>query len=372
MSISLEKIVRSERVQGVPGMIAFGTPDTLSYVNVSPGAKQVSTLTVSAASDDKVYTVQIDGIDASYTSGTSATVTTVAAGLAAAINANGMINARVLASPAVGVITLTARYAGVGFAYAEDDTQLAFAVVVANAEAAQVPFGRAVYASGHDGVNKQAALLSGAGNVAQVNTLTLTYDAAVDAIVTINYINPATGLMESRTVQHTQATDAPASITALAAQINAVMPANTILAAGATNVLTLTAEVAGNAFSVSAGFGTGRDTGAWAFSQTDGLSAVDLIAGVTVRSMTQDAENEPNYEPNTSMSVLPDGYIFVHCEGEMTDLYKKKVYVRHTANGTLDKLGAFASAGGAGLALLKHAKWIGASRTPNVAILKIG
>ena len=83
----------------------------------------------------------------------------------------------------------------------------------------------------------------------------LTYDAGVLALVDIS-VGGNEYLFE-----HAQATDAATSVAALRDQINAVLPASTVLASVSGDTLVLTSE--GPDFTASFGFGTGRDTGVW-------------------------------------------------------------------------------------------------------------
>lgn len=150
MPSPLQGQVRDERVAGVPGAQADnGFADVLSYANDDPRAQQIDTITVTGATNDKTYTVTINGVDISFLSDATATIAEVADGLAAAIEAEPLVNGTVGAvSDGVSLVTVTATTGGVGFTIAESDAELTLASVQANATAAAIPFGRAVIEDG--------------------------------------------------------------------------------------------------------------------------------------------------------------------------------------------------------------------------------
>ena len=369
--MALELIINSDMPQGLIGEAADQGPKTdITYINDAPRAKQVSTITVDSAVDATEYTVTIDGIDITINSGTSSTTSTIATALGAAIQAEGLVNGRFEVSVASNVVTLTARVGGQGFTLSAGAGMTA-ATTTANALAASVPFGRAVMEAGFSTYGQKLA--KALSFTAQVDTLTLTYDASVGAKVSITYYDPATGQMVTSDFEHTQATDADTSVAALVTEINAVLPANTVIASSATNVLTLTSELPGAEFSVSAGFGTGRDTGVWAHT-TNKSAATSFnlaFAGVTRRDLGAEVEQgevEAVYKGGSAMSVRQNGRLNVGIESTLAA--GQPVYVRLAANGSLDKIGNFASAPGAGLLRVDKCQWVRPLQS-GVAVLEI-
>lgn len=370
--MALELYINSDMPQGLIGEAVDQGPKTdITYINDAPRAKQVSTITVDSAVDGTEYTVTIDGIDITINSGTSSTTSTIATALAAAIQAEGLVNGRFDVSVASNVVTLTARVGGQGFTLAAGANMTA-ATTTANALAASVPFGRAVMEAGFSANGQKLA--KALSFTAQVDNLALTYDASVGAKVSITYYDPATGKMVTSDFEHTMATDADTSVIALADQINAVLPANTVVASHPTaDTLTLTAELAGAEFSVSAGFGTGRDTGVWAHT-TNKSAATSFnmaFAGVTRRDLGAEVEQgevEAVYKGGSAISVRQNGRLNVGIESTLTA--GQPVYVRLAANGSLDKIGNFASAPGAGLLRVDKCQWVRPLQS-GVAVLEI-
>ena len=150
MPSPLQGLVRSQRIAGVPGAHADdGFADVMSYANDDPRAQQIDTITVTGATNDKTYTVTLNGVDVSYLSDATATIAEIADGLAAAIEAEPLVNGTVGAvSDGVSLVTITATTGGVGFTIAESDAELTLASVAANATAAPIPFGRCVIEDG--------------------------------------------------------------------------------------------------------------------------------------------------------------------------------------------------------------------------------
>lgn len=72
-------------------------------------------------------------------------------------------------------------------------------------------------------------------------------------------------------------------------------------------------------------------------------------------TVLQSGLSVPGYPPNSAMTCGRDGRWVVECETAVAP--GDPVYVRHTANGALNKIGAFANASGTGLALYGNAVW---------------
>lgn len=348
---------------GFPGMAFDDTGHVLTALNKSPEVQQITTVTVGTGGA-QTMTLRINGFDSTAVGEGGDTTTDNATDLAAAVNANRFISGAVVAEASGADVVITSRVGGKAFTITAEAGDLSLAATQANAQADPIPFGRATVRTG-SGSNDEATILCGLASAArlaaQVDTLTLTYDAAVDALVTIEYYDPALGEYVERSFAHNQATDADTSVAALATQINAVLPANTILASSATNVLTLTSEVAGQPFNVSYGFGTGRDTGAWAHTtnrsaSTDvNLALLGVLQYTATQESTDDSNGDSSIPGNSLCNVRAEGRIDV--ESEDSSVIGKPVYVRLVANGSLNKLGGFRATPNAGCVKLKGWSW---------------
>jgi hypothetical protein len=174
MPSPLQGLVRAERIAGVPGAQADdGFADVMSYANDDPRAQQIDTVTATGATNLHLYTVTINGVDCNYTSDAAATVAEIADGLAAAIEAEPLVNATVGAvSDGVSLVTITATTGGVGYTISEADAQLTLASVAANATAAAIPFGRCVIEDGLGAHGNKLCKLINAVDVANSADLT--------------------------------------------------------------------------------------------------------------------------------------------------------------------------------------------------------
>lgn len=381
MNTSLEPIIRTERVPAIAGALADSMfTDKATYANKRPEAVQVDTVTIDTATDTEVYSILINGVDIPVTAA-SAVAADIAALFVAAINANGLVNGRVLASISGDDVVITGRFEGKGFTTAEGTNAAKMTLVNTTAvdEADPIPFGRLVLVDSDSlGEDNFGYLADASQLTAQVDTLLLTYDAAVGAKVSITVYVPATGLWETFDFEHTMATDADTSVIALSAQMEAILPANTVTALHpVADTLTFTAEVAGTPFFLSYGFGTGRDTGAWVHG-SNALSAevdfAELVAGIALAVKTEEIGDDgetAEYGPNSPMSVGKKARVYVETEAALTGL-NQKVYVRLAANGSLNKLGGFSTGPGTGLVEWKGAKWHRKTNNATLAVLSVG
>ena len=67
---------------------------------------------------------------------------------------------------------------------------------------------------------------------------------------------------------------------------------------------------------------------------------------------------DPQYLKDFTVAVLTFGRIWVPTEDDATD-ESKSVYVRHTVDAALTKIGGFSASAGAGLSVLSNARWMG-------------
>lgn len=132
---------------GFPGMLyTGGIKETLTALNDDPRAQQVVSFVVTALATSGTLTIQ----NIEFSVADQADVAAVADALAAAVNAEPLVNGLVIAeSDGVDTVTVTARLGGVGFTFADDGGTTTTATEdQANAEAAPINFGRAVVESG--------------------------------------------------------------------------------------------------------------------------------------------------------------------------------------------------------------------------------
>jgi hypothetical protein len=163
MASPLEGAIRTSRLVGVAGDLADNMrKDCLTYINDSPRAQQVDTVTIDTATDTETYSVLVDGVELEVVAA-SAVVADIALLIANAVNASQLVNSNVVAEAAGAVVTLTARIGGEGFTLAEGQNaaKMTAASVTANATANPVGFGLAVIYGGlSSGSNKLAKLIN--------------------------------------------------------------------------------------------------------------------------------------------------------------------------------------------------------------------
>lgn len=225
---------------------------------ISGGVAQVSTLTADSASDATyTFTLRPYGGEAftlNYNEGATGTTTTKATGIAALINADGRVNGWVRASSSSAVVTITALQKGVAgsFTLADSDAKLTSADVTTAVDYDQIQFGCAVAYDSSDAsrvYNPKTARAT-----AQVTTVTPA-NVTNNEIYTINIVcdTNGDGIDEIYPIPYQDGSaTAQRLVEGLAAAVNAAMPANSIVATEDNSVLTLTSEVAGLPFRVTA------------------------------------------------------------------------------------------------------------------------
>lgn len=354
--MALQSYVRTGLYKGLVGEPSNNSPLNLAItcVNDSPRAAQVSTILVDTAANSTAYTVTVDGIDVSYTSDGTATVAEIATGLAAALNAEGLINGRLSASSNSATVTLTARVGGEPFTLSESDANLTASTLSANALSAPLYMGRAV---------KIDPAVTNADNQAVEAASAFT---PLIYVITPAAVNLAVYLVDvqyrGRGYKAQYTADASATVQEIVEglQLNlaASLPSG-VVATENNTTLTLTAATAGETFSLSAGSSSATAT----MTVTDNLSAdtsADLgLIGVAQRDMTREMEvgsDDPYFAGNSAIPTQFTGVINVPIEATITSL-NQGVYVRVAANGSLDKIGGFSPVAGAGLVLWSKAKW---------------
>jgi hypothetical protein len=228
--------VLGQAKQGVAGQKVYTShldrSDTL--LNSSPQAVQVSTATVTGATNDKAYILTINGIDVTFTSDASATLQEIANGLADAVNAEPLVRGQVSAvSDNVDTVTLTGLTPGLAFTLTEADAELTTALVTAAASAAAVPFARAVIDQGFaaNGIDRLGALAAAVLFTAQVATISVVFGALDEYRVRVRDADSGDLLAEVLVAANT---DSATTASDIATALNAALPANSVLAAPST------------------------------------------------------------------------------------------------------------------------------------------
>lgn len=336
--------VRSRMRQAVVGDLVFASElhdGHLTVLNYDGQAVQSDTITVDTAANDTAYTVTIDDIDVSYTSDATATKTEIADGLAAAINAEPLVRGRVDAvSDAVDTITLTGLLPGESYTLTETDANLSTASVTTASEASEVEFGRLMIVKEDTDEGEASGVLAAASAfTAQVDTLTPSgYVAGAEIFVSVSVDGWFDYIAEA-----TMATDLATSLTALVGVLNDLLPASSILAASTGTAITLTAELAGLDFDVSAGTGDGGATNpTWTVGSTKSRSTSLRLsaAGISRRVLNQPTNTSgvPVYAANDQVLAIEKGAIWI--EKDAADSISKggRCYVELNAAGENGRL----------------------------------
>lgn len=315
--------VRELALQGFIGQPQRGVGfQSVTVVNEAPQARQITTIAIPATPDnEEAYIVYVDGVASTYTTDGSASQAELGAGLAAAINANAAVRRLVVASYTGGVLTLTGVWPGIAFvvtrAGGADAAVLgAPTTTTAAAEASRVDFGRVVVRKEVSGSTKKGYVPTTANFTAQVISLTFAGNTAAyySGTVEINGKSyPWGGVVWN--------TDLNTTCTAIAAAINAVMPAETVLAASVGSgggVVTLTAEVEGAEFDATAhasGHADAEATKAYTTGPSLATSLQRAMLGLSVRRTDVEdsttAGDSASYAPNEGVEVMTKGFEWV-------------------------------------------------------------
>ena len=306
--------VVAQNPSGVVGGDAWGDPNgKIAGLWLGGSVAQVQRTTITGASA-KTYTVSctIYGVteSASFVATGSPTTSTVAAGLGAAIQALPTFGSFVSVDVSSANIDTTGPL-GVAFTITDSDgdiTQTTTTAAVAGTTIAPgtfalVDFGKSLW--------PQPTFIPASALTAGTALMTMTYASG-----TVYTVSITVGGVEY-VATHVGATDLATTRTALIAAINGAMPALTVLAATGTNAgeITLTAEIAGQAFVVVVDAHTGAGT--IALTSTSGLPTDDIAAcfgGFVAWSLKQDAQlgvNDIVYNPGDTLPVKARGTIFL-------------------------------------------------------------
>ena len=386
MSISQQATdVRGFRaLQGKVGDIVHGG-DHLArqsdFINSAPQTAQVETLTVSGGTNDKTYTITINGVDISFTADGTATIAEVAIGLTAAINAEPAVRGQVSPASTATEVVVTSLIAGVSFTTAENDAELSWATTTANDEADAVNFGRLVIATafGTDDDMLRGREADEGAFVVQIETMLPTFDSGAEVGVIIEDLH--TGEVFEASI--IMATNINTAQTALAAVVNALMPANTVIASLSTNTLVLTAEIAGYEFKVGVSTDSNltlpvRASTTPASKTTSILRAIHGVASYSSdEEVTTIAGTAIAYPANAGGKVWQSGQVWVDADVDDASIaFGAQVFVEVDAgNANRGKFFADSSQATTPLALpLDRFSWVRDERnsgSDNIAALQI-
>ena len=371
--------VRTSILPYVLGMCLRAPLDErVSVVNSLPQTKCTATVVIATASNDETYGVSITDhngnvVAATYDADSSTGKDEIADGLADALNELPHTGYDI-ESDGVDTITLTATQAGddYDFSISETDNAAKMTTTVTGAtDAGDVAIGVGVlFTSQGDDGEYLGATVEDDHLTKQVDTITVDYAAKEEYTVTIEVDG------ESYSIGPIVAdTDDSTTQAAIVTAINAMMPANTVLAAGSSPDITLTAEVAGKAFKTSVGLASGTIARLALVHTTAPITADINKVFLGVSENAYDVEipqgsTDGKYPAGTGVRVLKKGKIVVSAHTE-TIAVGDPVYIE-TASGSTK--GHFYKASGATRILLPstRAKWAEASANGLVLLELLG
>lgn len=320
---------------GIPGDLAdVGDKKVTRATNDDPRAQKVVAVTVDTAANETEYSVKIKGQKVAFESDADATKVEIAAGLAAAINAEPLVNGTVVAeSDGVDTVTITARIGGYGYEFEEADANLSSTTTQANAEAAAVKFGRALVLGGQSDKGNILAVLAQASKLT-AHSVELTPDVANTTLYRI-YVTVDGATKE---VEYTSDADATAQeiVEGLKAAFDAAVDTDKLQAVEDDATLTISAVTAGQMFGVDYNDGLSKT------AETQGDDINEVFHGVALYSPEQEGADDgyaDQYPGGSTMSVLRRGPF--NCVPEDAPSVGNPVYVRLAANGAADQIGGF-------------------------------
>lgn len=320
--------------------------DFISLINVNPQAAQVTTITVDTAVNDTEYVVFLNSIEVSFTSDSSATIVEVRDGLIAAINGTvglSYLDAEVASSTA---LTVTSRLDGVAFTATSPSANLTLTETTAAASAAPVGFGLSIVRTSDDPDSRVGAqrgrLVAASDYAGAVSELTNTADDTQPYAFTLNYAGAAYD------VQFTS--DGTATTTEISEGLQTAVDALglPITTAVATDTLTLTGD-AGVDFQITnitaGGAGTLEESSRTEASLPSKLLIAVRSAAVSALAQLQDAVST-GYPGNSTMPGGDVGRYIVPTEESVS--VGDPVYLRLSANGSLDVIGGWRASANTG------------------------
>lgn len=325
--------VRGDYKQGKVGELVLTdwNAEDRSVINSDPQAVQVSIVTCTAATNAKTYSIVIEGVTISFLSGAAATTTTIATGLAAAINADATVRGLVAATSLVAVVTVTGLLAGTAFVLTEADAQLTTATSTAAASALAIPFGTVVCLSGFDTSGEALGKLARDSSfTAQVDSVTF---AGVIAGESADIVVVHDGV--SYAISAPFNTNNDTTVGDLRTRATADLGALDITVSGATDTIILTIDTEGDALTTAAG-----NRGVLTSNRGIATSVADALLGLAIYSFDVEAltvgqSTASSYPANEGASILTKGRMWV--ENSQTVTLGDTVYVELDA--TSDDVG---------------------------------
>ena len=300
-------------------------------VNSGGQAKQVTTIAIPGSpSNDTVYTATIDGVACSFTTDGSATTAELGEGLKAAIEAQPAARAAVVPTFAGSTLTLTATWPGIAVVVAASGTSIGTPTTATSAASPDgIEFGRLLVSTSAENGNPQVSKPTSSVLSAQVQTHTITSDTGG---VFSGFVKVNGKVYQWGSEVHD--TNADTTAENIKDAINAVLPANTVVATRSTADVVLTAEVVGVEFdseiSATGAAGAGAAK-AYTTGPSISTSLVRAAFGISVRRL--DVENEtlngedPAYKANAVVDCLVRGRQRVQRDTSETIARGDEVYV---------------------------------------------
>jgi hypothetical protein len=338
--------------------------DTTSMKIGSVGA-QVRTITVggSPALAD-VYTIVVGsgGTDVTatltLTTAQAVSVTTAAAALRDTLNTTAGISNVLIATASVGVVTLTGRQQGASETFTTTSTETGSSTLtdggaVAPTDATAVQFGTMCERSTATRLTGSTYIGAAVGTgtyTAQVSTIDISAAltlAASDVITVTIEVNTTGGALKtSYEVGALFDTNLATTLTALAADLNAALPANAVAVTENGTVITFTSDIAGLAFDVTVAIfdASASETKPYAITAAT-ANAVPEGGGVALKALCveQTAAGVAQWSIGDIFSGLTEGKVYVRLDDSLTVAVDDPVFVRVTASAT-EEVGAFRNA----------------------------
>ena len=334
--------ITPQPVSGIVGGNAFGEPGGVIAGQWLGGAlPQIQRTTVGGATNNTTYvlTCTIYGVTelASYTSDGSATTVEIAAGLAAAVQALPHFGSFVSVDYPGASLFDTTGPIGVAFTLTDASGDISQSTTQAAAAGSDTEPGVFVVLDPTKALFPAPTFAPVTSLTAGTALLTMTYAATTVYTVAIT-VNGSV-----YTANTVGVTDLATSRDNLVTALNAVLPANTVLAAaGGAGEITLTAEIAGLAFVAETSVHT--STGTLVVTSTSGLATDDVaqvfggfVTWAEVQDQTLDV-NDIVFEPGSVIGVKARGTVYLSA----TVTSPGTLYVNVST-------GAVSASGGAGL-----------------------
>ena len=343
---------------GAERPVAGSAVDASSYIDteslqVSGAGAQTQRMTVTGGSA-KTYAWKMGEdsgslLDLTYVSSGTNT-TTIAAGIADAINAKVGVSQLCFAENVGAEVDVTGRQKGASatFAFEESDADLEVDAAVSPTDATAISFGTMVEKSTRTspaGTTGAAAAVGTGTYTAQVTTITLTGTTQDETITcTVRADLDGNGKKE-HTVSIVTTNDLTHNALGLEKALASVLDSTLIGTGASVGVVTLTALVAGLEFEVvecvaiSSASGTPTNTATVANSTPN---AIPFGGGVATQSnaISQDENGDTKYTSGTTLSAMCAGKIHVLLDAGITVAIGDPCFVRVAISGT-EVRGAF-------------------------------